>query len=139
MERGAALAIFDGQLRQLIHRVKFQGDRDLARGLGQLLAERVRQRRWATDLVVPIPLDAGRLRLRGYNHAESIAQPVAAALGRPLAADAVVRVRAAKPQSGLDLRARRENLRGVFWAPEAGRIRNQRVLLIDDVATSGST
>lgn len=99
---------------------------------------------WAEQLigetiVVPVPLDAARRRARGFNQAEELARALALTVadGYPLATG-LVRVRETRPQVGLDRAARRENVRGAFgWQgpPLAGG----RVLLVDDVMTSGAT
>ncbi len=91
------------------------------------------------DLVVPVPLHWRRRLARGYNQAERIARPLAAALGRPLAG-ALVRRRATPPQSALGRRERLANPRRAFRGRGAGRgVAGRVVLLVDDVATTGAT
>ena len=88
--------------------------------------------------LVPIPLHARRLRERGYNQALELAKPLAQALGVPLRADALLRVRQTPPQTGLDASARRRNLRGAFAvAPNVSL--PAHVALFDDVMTTGAT
>ncbi|MDD4731208.1 MAG: ComF family protein [Desulfovibrio sp.] len=87
--------------------------------------------------VVPVPLHKKRLRWRGYNQSLELAQPVARTAGLTLLPDGLRRLRHTPPQSTLKGRERRTNLRGAFAAsPEVG---GRRVLLVDDVCTTGAT
>lgn len=120
---------------------RFKFGRDLAAGrvLADLLLE---DQRLSTliegiDALVPLPLHRARLGERGYNQALELARPLARALDLPLRPAWLQRVRATAPQTGLDARTRRRNLRGAFVASEA--MSGKRVLLIDDVITTGSS
>ncbi|NUO77036.1 MAG: ComF family protein [Lysobacter sp.] len=91
-----------------------------------------------STVLIAVPLSRARLRQRGYDQARELARPLARALGLPLLDDALRRLRDTAPQSSLDGLARRRNLRGAFAAafPAAPPA---RVLLIDDVMTTGAT
>src|SRR5205823_1833243 len=93
----------------------------------------------AVDALVPVPLDAARVRERGYNQAALLAAPVAAALDVPLAPTWLRRTRPTRPQVGLSARERRVNVRGAFTCPEPAAVAGQRVLVVDDVMTTGAT
>jgi ComF family protein len=120
---------------------RFKFARDLAAGrvLADLMLEDPRLPALINgiDAMVPLPLHRARLGERGYNQALELARPLARTLGLPLRPDWLQRIRATAPQTGLDARARRRNLRGAFVADAA--MRGQRVLLIDDVITTGSS
>jgi ComF family protein len=88
------------------------------------------------DAVVPVPLHRRRLAERGFNQAVVIARPLARALGVPLVVGRLVRVRPTRPQVGLDAEARERNVRGAF---RVRRAVSGRVLLVDDVWTTGAT
>lgn len=92
------------------------------------------------DLVVPVPLHWRRRLARGYNQAAAIARPLARRLGLPIA-EALVRRRPTPPQTGLPRPERRDNPRGAFAVPARHRRRlaGRRMLLIDDVVTTGAT
>lgn len=92
----------------------------------------------AAELAVPIPLHWRRLLARGYNQAERIARPLAGRLGIPCIA-ALRRPRATPPQTSLGRRERLANVRGVFQVRRPGAVAGRRVLLVDDVATTGAT
>jgi ComF family protein len=132
-----ALGPYGGALARAIRHIKFGGRRDVARTLGGLLASSIA---FGADLIVPIPLHAARLRERGFNQAELVADAVAATLGIPVEDMAIQRTTATAPQSQLPLAARRANVLGAFGAgPRASNIFGRRVLVVDDVVTTGST
>ncbi len=91
------------------------------------------------DLVIPVPLHRDRLRWRGFNHAYFLAAPLARRLFLPLAATALCRKRATQPQVSLPERARLDNVRGAFGVPDYRRVAGRRILLVDDVYTTGAT
>lgn len=122
----------------LVSGAKFHGRLNLARVLGEslalFLAECEADR---PDLIVPMPLHPSRLRGRGYNQALELARPVSQALGIPIDARCCARSRATAPQVGLEVAARRRNVRGAFevLCPPAA----EHVAILDDVVTTGST
>ena len=127
-----AVWIHGGPVAQAIHRFKYRGRVDLARPLGNALAARVGELK--LDLVVPIPLSEERLRARGYNQARELARSLAA----PVRTDAVRRIRDRPTQVGRTPEQRRVELDDVFRA-NPRRVRDRRVLLLDDVVTTGAT
>ncbi len=128
---------YGGPLRDGIHRLKYGGRRDLAPALAGLLSEHLRADLRAVDCIVPMPLHASRLAERGFNQAALLAWPLAHDLGVPIVPRRLERIRPTSPQVGLDVGARRRNVRGAFRArADAAR---PRVLLIDDVRTTGAT
>ena len=90
------------------------------------------------DLVIPVPLGKSRMKTRGYNQTVLFARPIAKALKVPMLSDALFRIRETRPQVGLNLEERKNNLSGAFKAQGKG-IRGKSVLLVDDVATTCST
>lgn len=139
MRRAVSVGAYEGLLRELVRRFKFGRRRALARPLGVLLSERVIEEGLRADLVVPVPLDRARERRRGFNQAELVAAEVARRLGLPLARRALVRVRRTPSLYRLGAAERREALDGAFAAARAGVLAGRRVLLVDDVLTSGAT
>lgn len=130
---------YEHPLDLLEARFKFHADLAAGRVLSALMIERA-----AADapprpeLLIPVPLHSARLRERGYNQALELAQPLARAFAIPLRADLLVRTRATPPQTGLDAKTRRRNLRGAFALAE-GTALPEHVALIDDVMTTGAT
>ena len=93
----------------------------------------------ATDVLVPVPLHPARRRERGYNQTELIAKPLGRLLQIPLDAGVLVRTKPRPPQLFLSRRERWLSVRGAYEIREASRIDKRRVLLIDDVFTTGAT
>ena len=102
------------------------------------LSEFVAALNWPIDCIVPIPLGQKRLQERGYNQVALIARPLAMAMKIDFEADAISRVRETRSQVGLTKLERRENVREAFQA-KPKRVINRIILLMDDVATTGST
>jgi ComF family protein len=106
----------------------------------QLLEANLLTRPLEADLVVPVPLSVGRQRERGYNQSELIARELAdlGVLPAPVAT-ALIRHRDTRPQVELQRAERLTNVRGAFACPQPNLIAAQRVLLVDDVSTTGAT
>lgn len=141
---GAATNYREPAVRGLIHALKFSGVRISAGVLAGLMSDYAsRVKDWLPApqdaVVVPIPLGAYRFRERGFNQAELIARAFAKHYGCPLAG-ALVRIKETGPQSELEDNARRkENVRGCFAVAAEYSFTGKRVILIDDVSTSGAT
>ncbi len=130
--------IFGGAIQRALHQLKYRRDVGLAESLTPDLADFVSSLHWCVDLVVPVPLGRKRLRERGYNQASLVARPLAMALGIAFVPEALVRSRETRSQVGLTRAERRLNVGGAFQG-RAGRVGDRRILLVDDVATTGST
>ncbi|MBX3229887.1 MAG: ComF family protein [Labilithrix sp.] len=128
---------YGGAVAEAIVRMKFQGRADLAPRLARVMIPLARA--LPVDVVVPVPIHRQRLLERGYNQAALLARPIAGAIGRPLAARSLERVRDTPMQSSLDRAARLTNLAGAFRARSPKDVRDRAVLLVDDVRTTGST
>jgi len=125
-------------LREAVLRIKRPGAEDLARGLGTLLVDEHRAELEAArcDAVVPVPMHWWRRTLRGTSAAEEIARAVGRALRIPVATP-LVRARATRMQNELPAEERPANVADAFRV--RGRWTGRRLLLIDDVVTTGST
>jgi ComF family protein len=134
-----AACVYGGPVGLAVRRLKYSQERHLVEPLAALLQESLESRPIAVDALVPVPLDAARGRDRGYNQATLLAAPVASALGVALAPGWLRRTRATRPQVGLSGRERRANVRGAFACPEPAAVAERRVLLVDDVMTTGAT
>lgn len=129
--------VFAHPIRPAIHDFKYEGTRDLAAPLAEWLAAAWRLHHLSADLIVPVPLHAQRERERGYNQSALLAQHLSAAVGVPVAPAELVRTVRTRPQVGLTQAQRRANIAGAFRC--AGRVTDLRVVLVDDVCTTGST
>lgn len=138
--RGGCLAAFEygGAIATAIARLKYEDRPDLAPRFAAALVRTARAFRDAVDLVVPVPLHAQRLADRGYNQAALLAAPVARSLSVRLAARGLLRLRDTPRQTSLDRATRLSNVARAFRARDPS-IRGSRVLLVDDVRTTGAT
>ena len=130
-----------GIVRKLVHDFKYHGKIHLRRPIAAWLSEalddpRLHGRRF--DIVVPVPLHPARKRERGFNQAELLAEVLCGAADLKMHV-ALERIRYTTTQTAFDRTERMENLRGAFRLRRKSDVRGLRVLLIDDVLTTGST
>ena len=118
--------------------LKYRGKVSLAKSLGQLMLAALPVA-VEIDLVIPVPLHPSRLREREFNQSLLLADQVAKHLGRPLSFTNLVRTAPSEPQSTLSRKERMKNLRRAFAVRRPESIARKRVLLIDDVLTTGTT
>ncbi len=140
--RGAVAAgPYGGFIRDLVHRLKYDGRTDLARPLGARLAARIRAARWGgeLDVVVPVPMRRWKILAgRRYNAAALLAERIGRELDLPVRA-ALRAARAVPSQTSLTGEQRRGNPSGAYAARSPRALRDRRVLLVDDVLTTGAT
>jgi len=135
VDRARAVGAYDGALRAIIHAIKYDARRSLARPLGELMRTRGAAVLSNAVCAVPVPLHPSRRRARGFNQAADLARQ----LGVPVVA-ALRRVEATRPQTGLPAAERHRNVRRAFAVTRAGRLLpGAVVVLVDDVATTGAT
>jgi ComF family protein len=140
MARAAALYEQGGVIRQAILLFKYGGRHSLGSHLGRLMAGAARglcdPPRF--DLLIPVPLHPRRERERGFNQAAVLAKEVGRVWRRPIGSRLLRRVRATDAQSG-GRGAREANVRGAFQVARPDQVEGRRILLIDDVFTTGAT
>jgi len=132
-------ALYQGGLVQAIVMLKFERIEPLGRWFAKRLAEVVRREAINADIVVPVPLHRQRERERGYNQADLIAKPLARQLGLPYRAVLLTRTKPRPDKHILTLEERWESVRGAFATRSGSKVDNLRVLLVDDVMTTGAT
>lgn len=140
-DRARAACLYDDASRDLILKLKHADRTDLAVLFARWVARAAADLIGETDAVVPVPLHRWRLLRRRYNQAAEIARPLAAASGLPYWPDALGRPRPTTSQAGKSSSGRRRNVAGAFEvsARWRGRIAGARLLLVDDVLTTGAT
>jgi ComF family protein len=138
-EGALRLGPYEGLLREVVLRLKQASGEGLAEAVGALWAEHaeLRLKEVGPDVIVPVPLHWLRRCRRGYNQSEVLARALASRLGLPCRPGWLRRVRPTAKQTEQPAAARRENVRDAFQASRA--VRNQSILLVDDVLTTGST
>lgn len=144
-----ASGCYDGSLLTITHRLKYQGDSYLAKPLGRLLFQTYCDHFGQThhDTIAPVPLHGTRMRKRGYNQAYLLIKNwnrYASTTDRQrpaftLTPDLLKRCRATPPQTGQDRRHRLANIKNAFTVPRPESVVDQRILLVDDVFTTGAT
>jgi len=140
-ERLRAATIHDGPARKLVHQLKYLDRTDLARLMASWMLRASDGTVAACDCIVPIPLHRRRFLARRFNQSAELARHIAALSGKSFLASTLVRVKPTSRQVGLSAQARKLNVRGAF-AIAAGReadIMGKRVVLVDDVYTTGAT
>ena len=134
IDAGRALGDYDGSLRAIVHALKYDGRRSIARPLGELMRRHGGPLLQGTDMIVPVPLHWCRRWRRGFNQAEDLAR----VLGLPVAC-VLRRRRATRTQTGLSADQRAQNVRGAFILRRQESVHGLSVVLVDDVSTTGAT
>jgi ComF family protein len=139
--RARAAARFDGVMRDLVHGLKYADRHEAVNLFGRMLCSAGTELLREADMLMPVPLHRVRLWKRRFNQAAILAGRVSAATGLPLELSALRRIRRTTSQVGLSRNQRRGNVADAFAvAPTAAaRIRGKRILLVDDVITTGAT
>ena len=140
-DRCRAVATFDDVARRLVHGLKYRDRLELAAWMAGWMSRAGAEVIAEADIIVPVPLHRRRLWWRRYNQSVLLARTVAERAGKPLAPSAVKRIRATVQQVGLSPDERDRNVRGAFLVPlsEKMAVAGRRVLLVDDVYTTGAT
>lgn len=140
-DRARAVARHQGTARELVNRLKYGERLDLSRLMAKMMVQAGREVLDDAELLVPVPMYRFRLWRRRYNQAALLANTIAGITGIPVSLDALQRVRHTRPQVGLGRSERQKNLVGAFKVPEQCQnlIAGRRVIVIDDVRTTGST
>jgi len=134
------LGTYDGQLRELVLRMKIEGSEALSEAVGERWAGNICPKLAGNriDLVVPVPLHWRRRWQRGFNQSELLARALAGRMGVPYQ-PVLRRVRHTPKQTTLSPTARRDNVRNAFRVARTAEVRGRAVVLVDDVLTTGST
>jgi ComF family protein len=133
--------LYEGSIRDLIHSYKYNQHTYLRYPLALLTVERMSGflEDFGPHLIVPVPLHRSRLRQRGFNQAVLLGKELSRQLSLPMTPDALVRTRQTAPQIELSATERRLNVKGAFSVKRPDHIAGRRILLLDDVMTTGST
>ena len=131
-------AVFDSPVQNALHTLKYRRNVGIGESLALQMVEFVRSLGWGIDLLIPVPLGKKRLKERGYNQVELVAEPLAYEIGWRYAPSALWKSRETRSQVGLSISQRQENIFGAYQAdPEI--VKRKSVLVMDDVSTTGST
>ena len=134
-----AVWMYEGNVRRSIQRYKFNGARHYAEVYGRLLAMRIQRDLPEADMITWVPISGRRLRKRGYDQVQLLARAVGPELGIPVE-PLLEKIRDNRANSGLKTPAeRRANVLGVYKAVGQEHFRGKRVMLLDDIVTTGAT
>lgn len=136
-----SVAPYDGRYRELIRDLKYGAKEELKSPLGYLMSCRFRQAYpgLSPDVIIPVPLEPQRFLLRGFNQSSLLAAEVARNFRRPLLEDCLMRSGGSASQTTLGRTQRLINTRGTFIPGEAAGLAGKKVLLVDDIVTTGAT
>ena len=139
-QRARAVARFeDGPVRRLVHRLKYSDRAELARPMAAWMARAGAELIADADVLAPVPLHPLRLWTRRYNQAAALAREIGRVADKPVDLGLLSRVKPTRSQVGLSRAQRAENVQGAFRARLGAEIRGRRILIVDDVLTSGAT
>ncbi|NDB68699.1 MAG: ComF family protein [Methylocystaceae bacterium] len=138
--RARAVAYYeDGPIADLVHRLKYADHTELAGPMGRWMARAGHELLSQADALIPIPLHRQRLFLRRFNQAALLAHAIARYYNIRVETDALIRRKKTPPQVGLTRAQRAANMQAAFEVKDSSKIYGKRLILIDDVLTSGAT
>jgi len=134
-----AAFLFEGEIRDAIHALKYRGASDILKPLAGRIVESWHRHHLPSDVLVPVPLHANREAKRGYNQSMLIAKTLGRQVGLPVVSGALVRVRETASQTRLKRDERKRNVEAAFSCVTCAPFAGKQVTLVDDVATTGAT
>ena len=137
-DRGVAAVEYKGPVRSILYGIKYDGKGYLAENMAAILLPLLPAPAWY-DVIVPVPMHPGKRSERGYCQTTLLARHLARETGKPLITDGLIRIRKTRPMSELPHEQRAVNIRGAFQVPDPEVFAGKRILLVDDLLTTGST
>jgi competence protein ComFC len=136
-----SLGVFDPYYQTLIHHFKYNRKFSIGKKLGSRLGQLLKQEEFSKgfDYIIPVPLHLSRKRERGYNQSRILAEEISKTVSVPLMEKVLIRKKKTKDQTHLSLEERERNVRGAFVVRANSALQGKKVILVDDVMTTGST
>lgn len=140
-DKGVSLFEYSGEIQKSVYRFKYDNSREYADYYGMKSAQVYEKtfKRWGIDIIIPVPMYKKKELKRGYNQAEVFAGKVAYYTDIPVDTKCLIRRKSTLPQKGLNDEMRRLNLSGAFAVDTTRAAKYERVLIVDDIYTTGST
>jgi len=131
----------DTRIQEVLHALKYKNKKDIGIELGRRFGYELLACDWINeiDVIIPVPLSKQKLKLRGYNQSECIANGINEVLQIPIDTDAVLRRKNTSSQTSMTIAQRIENVKDAFEVANASSLIGKHILLVDDVLTTGST
>jgi ComF family protein len=128
-------------MQELLHRIKYKGHTELGRLLGRMMGKALQEsgRFEGIEALIPLPLHRAKERLRGYNQSVILCEGLAEVLALPVITNAVIRLAATQTQTHKNRIERWQNMQGMFRLVQPQLVAGKRLLLVDDVITTGAT
>lgn len=128
------------KVQRLIHQLKYKGRKDVGKLVGKLMGFDLRHSPFQdVDLILPVPLHKKKLKARGYNQSDCFAEGLSIGLNKPFSTNSLIRSELTSTQTQKHRFDRFENVKDVFDVINPGNVAGKKVLLVDDVVTTGST
>jgi ComF family protein len=139
--RARSVGMYGGALSEIVKLIKFRRKKTLAKRLGGMMGILLQTDPLLQngELLIPVPLHRTRYRERGYNQSNLLAQAISVSTSISVKNSSLFRKKATKPQTDLSYEERLENVKGAFIVKGAHGLKGKRVILVDDVFTTGST
>jgi ComF family protein len=131
-------AVFDSPIQEGLHTMKYRGNVAFGESVAAQMVDFVRMLQWPVELLIPVPLGKKRFKERGYNQVALVARPLAYQMKWTYRPEALSKTRETRSQVGLKISQRHENVQNAYQA-DSEVVKGKRILLMDDVATTGAT
>lgn len=138
-DKAASAFAYEGEVVTLVLRLKYNAEGDIAAAAAPFMVREIVNKEIEADIIIPVPLTVKRFKSRGYNQAELIAKEISVLLKLPVETSALVRVKQTEKQQDMTAKKRAENLKDAFSITDKSLVKDKRVLLVDDVFTTGAT
>ena len=126
-------------VKTAIKKIKYRGTFDLTNELVTLVLAKIDQAQFTDFILIPVPLHTSRFRERGFNQSEEIGKAVEKLWGNVLAQDILIREKKTRAQYTLTKKERKQNVKEAFIVVDAEKVKNCKILLLDDIFTTGAT
>lgn len=136
--RNVSPLVYEGKAREAVYALKFGGKKFIAKTLGAMMSDAFLSAGEEGEIIVPVPMSAAEKKKRGFNQSELLAEEIGRRLGIPVL-PALIKVRDTRPQKELGGKERAENLKGCFAVAYGDYVAGRKILLVDDVFTTGAT
>lgn len=138
-DRALSPFIYNGEIKNLIYKIKYANARYLFEYLGKILSDFYIENNLESDLIMFVPMHIKKLKQRGYNQAERLAEELSKNINIPISKNNLIKIKYITNQTKLTAKERKDNIKNSFSINNKAEIKNKNILLIDDVFTTGAT